>query len=79
MAAAQSNTYPKILRLQGVILYPCNITNTSRDEQGNVIYCYDEYAIPDTGQQIADRELFVKENWVALQAAAINDHDEVTK
>jgi hypothetical protein len=79
MAKSQSNDYPKIQRLQGVILYPCNITNTSRDEQGNVIYDYDEYAIPDLGQKIDDRELFVKENWQMLQAAALNDHKASVK
>jgi hypothetical protein len=73
MAKAESNTYPKIQRLQEVILYPCNISDTKRDEQGGVIYTYDEYIIPDVGQQIADRETFVKENWIALQAAAMND------
>jgi ABC-type microcin C transport system permease subunit YejE len=72
VAKAQSNDYPKIQRLQGAILFPCNVT-TATDEMAGTIYNYDEYVIPDLGQQVADAELFVKENWRMLQAAAMND------
>jgi len=73
MAKSQSNTYPVIKRLQGVILYPCNLT-TSTGEQGETLYNYDEYYVPDTGQQIEDIDLFLYEHWDILQVAALNDH-----
>lgn len=77
MRKSCSNDYPRIQRLQGVILYPINVTETVVDKVVN--YEYDELLIEDTGQQIEDEDRFVKENWALLRTSAYAAREIMTK
>lgn len=69
MRVAFSNEHPKLQRLQGAILYPSNVVETT-DAEGNRVYRYEELVIEDTGQDISEPAVFEKENWAMLRTAA---------
>jgi len=69
MRVAYSTEIPNLQRLQGAILCPTNITQTT-DAEGNKVYRYEELVIEDTGQDISDPAVFEKENWQLLRTAA---------
>lgn len=54
----ESREYPKVQRLQGCILVPCEIEPVERD--GNIFYRYKLLRIEDRGQNINDPDFFKK-------------------